>query len=252
MPNRIIKESICTSDDINALALFEEVLFYRLIVTCDDYGRMDARTAILRARMFPLRDEVTDDMVDAALARLCALGCVRRYDVDGKPYLCLPSWENHQRVRNQRGKYPPPSAADGGDPRPESESLSESESISEGESEAEAEPAAACGAPDVRAVAAAAASLGMPYKRKDARIAEELVTQYGGEWVMEAMDRAAEGPSRTWQYIRGILRRWQAGGGMDARQRPAAKPVPAKQVLAQQYTQRTYTAEQLAQLVEVI
>ena len=47
MPNRIIKETICTSDTIERLTPFEETFFYRLIVNCDDYGRMDARPAIL-------------------------------------------------------------------------------------------------------------------------------------------------------------------------------------------------------------
>ena len=37
MPNRILKESICRSDTIDHLTWFEEVLFYRLIVSCDDY-----------------------------------------------------------------------------------------------------------------------------------------------------------------------------------------------------------------------
>ena len=32
MPNRIIKESICRSEEIDSLSWFEEVLFYRLIV----------------------------------------------------------------------------------------------------------------------------------------------------------------------------------------------------------------------------
>ena len=31
MPNRIIKESICTSDNIEALTDFQETFFYRLI-----------------------------------------------------------------------------------------------------------------------------------------------------------------------------------------------------------------------------
>ena len=48
MPNRIIKESIRTSDSINELNWFEEVLFYRLMVSCDDYGRFDGRIAIIR------------------------------------------------------------------------------------------------------------------------------------------------------------------------------------------------------------
>ena len=38
MPNRIIKESICTSENIAALSMGAEVLFYHLIVKADDYG----------------------------------------------------------------------------------------------------------------------------------------------------------------------------------------------------------------------
>ena len=61
MPNRIIKESICTSDSIDALSLEAERLFYRLIVNCDDYGTFDARTAIIKSKCFPLRaHEITD------------------------------------------------------------------------------------------------------------------------------------------------------------------------------------------------
>jgi len=47
MPNRIIKESICRSEEIDSLSWFEEVLFYRLIVTCDDFGRYDGRAKII-------------------------------------------------------------------------------------------------------------------------------------------------------------------------------------------------------------
>ena len=60
MPNRILKESICTSDQIDALTWFDEVVWYRLIVNCDDYGRMDGRPAVLKSRLFPLKGNVTD------------------------------------------------------------------------------------------------------------------------------------------------------------------------------------------------
>ena len=55
MPNRIIKESICTSDSINQLTPFQEVFFYRLLVNCDDYGRLDARPEVLASKLYPLR-----------------------------------------------------------------------------------------------------------------------------------------------------------------------------------------------------
>lgn len=60
MPNRILKESICTSDTLDELTWMEEVFWYRLIVNCDDYGRFDARPAILRSRLFPLKSSVTE------------------------------------------------------------------------------------------------------------------------------------------------------------------------------------------------
>jgi len=59
VPNRIIKESICTSNEIDALKPEEEILFYRIIVNCDDFGRMDARLPILRAKCFPRETRIS-------------------------------------------------------------------------------------------------------------------------------------------------------------------------------------------------
>lgn len=38
VPNRIIKESICTSEDIAGLSMGAEILFYHLMVKVDDFG----------------------------------------------------------------------------------------------------------------------------------------------------------------------------------------------------------------------
>lgn len=106
MPNRILKESICTSDTIQKLTWFEEVLFYRLIVNCDDFGRFDGRPAVIKGRLFPLKSGVTDKNIDDALCKLATVGLVLRYKCDGKPYLQLPTWEQHQVVRAQKSRYP--------------------------------------------------------------------------------------------------------------------------------------------------
>ena len=139
MSNRILKESVQTSATIAALEHWEsEVLFYRLIVACDDYGRFDARPAIIRARCFPLvLNRVTEADVDNWLTELESVDLIRRYSVDGERFLAMRKWDNHQRIRNLRGRYPAPpdsnlissrqSAASRGRSRPESESESESE-----------------------------------------------------------------------------------------------------------------------------
>lgn len=108
MPNRLLKESICTSESVNQLNFFQEVFFYRLIVVADDFGRMDARPAILKARLFALKDRVTLKDINGALTKLAELGMIKLYEVDGKPYLYFPTWLDHQKPRANKSKYPAP------------------------------------------------------------------------------------------------------------------------------------------------
>ncbi len=108
MPNRIIKESICRSDSIDSLSWFEEVLFYRLIVVCDDYGRFDGRSAVVKGSCFPLKDDITKKQIADALNKLSTVGLVRGYEVRGKSFLQLTAWEKHQQIRAKNSKYPAP------------------------------------------------------------------------------------------------------------------------------------------------
>lgn len=110
MPNRIIKESICTSDTLDQLTWFEEVFWTRLIVNCDDYGRFDARIPILKSRLFPLKGSITDKSIQDALNKLSTVGLVTLYTYEGKPFLQLVTWSKHQQVRSQKSKYPDPSS----------------------------------------------------------------------------------------------------------------------------------------------
>lgn len=109
MPNRIIKESICTSDNLNSLSSDLEVFFYRLMVNCDDYGLMDARAAILRAKCFPLKlDKVSEENIKEWLLELSKKNLIFLYEADGRPYLKMTKWENHQQIRSKKSKYPSP------------------------------------------------------------------------------------------------------------------------------------------------
>ena len=108
MPNRIIKESICTSDTVAQMSDFEFRLWIGLIVQADDAGRGDARPAIIKGSVFPLRETVTSRQVEQALHGLATKGIVSLYNVGGKPYFVLPTWAAHQRIRDCRPKYPEP------------------------------------------------------------------------------------------------------------------------------------------------
>ena len=107
MPNRIIKESICTSEEIDKLTEKQEVFFYRLMVACDDFGLMDARPAILKARCYPLKS-IDIKSIQVMLGALSDVGLLSLYSSDGKPYLHITNWEKHQQIRAKRAKYPLP------------------------------------------------------------------------------------------------------------------------------------------------
>ena len=109
MPNRILKESICTSCEIDRLTTEEENLFYRLLVNCDDFGRMDARAPVLISKCYPLRiHKLDDEQVDTELQTLARVGLVTLYEINGKRYLFITNWEKHQQKRAKHSKYPDP------------------------------------------------------------------------------------------------------------------------------------------------
>ena len=146
MPNRIIKETIAKSERVSGLTDFQFRLWVHLLTYVDDYGRGDARSAIIRGACFPLHSRMKNRDIENGLAALAAAGCIRLYEAEGRPYLYFPTWDKHQRVRQKVSKCPDPescgelqqAAADGGEmlqkaariqnpnPNPESESESES------------------------------------------------------------------------------------------------------------------------------
>lgn len=107
MGNRILKESICTSETIDQLTPLEETSFYRLLVNCDDYGLMDGRIPVLKARMYPLRD-MRHEQLAAIINKLASVGLVTLYAVGGKPFIRIANWDRHQQIRNSKSRYPKP------------------------------------------------------------------------------------------------------------------------------------------------
>jgi len=109
MPNRILKESIRFSETIEELTPEEEVFFYRLLTCCDDYGRFDGRPAIILAACFPLKlRSITEKHIMQWLDKLSTVGLLWIYEVDGKRYLQVTTWDKHQQIRSRKAKYPLP------------------------------------------------------------------------------------------------------------------------------------------------
>lgn len=104
MPNRIIRETIITSDKVDELDPAAEVFYRRLLSKVDDYGRYDARLSILRASLFPLRlDRVREADCSRWIAACEKAGLIVLYIHGGKPYLEVA---NTGWVARSPSKYP--------------------------------------------------------------------------------------------------------------------------------------------------
>ncbi len=159
MPTRVLRDGILESEAVNALSDSGEIFYRRLMSLVDDYGRYEARPAILRTKLFGLQlDRWSEARVADALAECCDVRRIAAnggdeplisvYEVEGRKYLEITSFG--QRARNLP-KFPPqsaatrreeqPSAAGGGEVRP-TRARGRTESESESESKTSASAAA--------------------------------------------------------------------------------------------------------------
>lgn len=104
MPTRYLKAGVRDSEAIDLLSPLAETLFYRLLVTVDDFGRFDARPSMIKAQCFPIKIAVTPDICERLLIELSAAGLVVAYCVDGKPCLQVQKWDNKPRA--SESKFP--------------------------------------------------------------------------------------------------------------------------------------------------
>ena len=105
MPTRYLKPGIRDSELIESLSPMAECLFYRLLVTVDDFGRYDGRPALVRAHCFPIKS-ISNDEVAALLEELARSTLVTIYVVDEKPFLQVAKWDNVPR--SKVSKFPRP------------------------------------------------------------------------------------------------------------------------------------------------
>ncbi len=105
MPSRVIRGGFNSSESMAQRSLLAELMFAKLLLAVDDYGRLDARPMILRGLLYPMRDNVSHADVESWLSELTSGEDppVVLYEIEGKSYLYLPNWEVH-RGKSKRGK----------------------------------------------------------------------------------------------------------------------------------------------------
>lgn len=106
---RTIKPEFFTSETIAALSTEARLTFIGLWTAADDHGRAVDNPRILKGALWPLDDDVTPTDVSLHIHSLAELGLVERYEADGRRYLLICGWDEHQRMnRKSSPKHPAP------------------------------------------------------------------------------------------------------------------------------------------------
>ena len=238
MPNRILKDSICTSPNIDTLSREAEVFFYRLLVQCDDFGRMDARPAILRAKCYPLQvDTVSKDSIKQWLGELVSAELVIVYTVDGGDYLQMRTWDKHQQIRAKRSKYPDMKSSDINCNQMQSDvPVIQSNPIQTRNENTPVKPAQnevvvvdptryrhACDMIHQN-------GFGMMTPILSEQV-HTMLAEYPDEWIEKAFEVSVKANKRRLDYVIGVLENWRRNG-FDSRQAKAPPLPPANGIVA--------------------
>lgn len=116
---RSIKPESCLSETLAGISDRACLLFAYLPCFCDDEGRMRYSPQLVKAQIFPLRDHIGADECERLADELARAGLVRLYEAEGRRYLAVTNFSEHQKPpKFRKSELPAPPPANGSEPLP--------------------------------------------------------------------------------------------------------------------------------------
>ena len=106
-----ITNDMCNDERISEIAERSELfaMMWPWLITCfDDWGRAQASPRRIKTTVFPAFESVTSAIVEEALQTFSEQKMLYLYEVDGKPYMCIPEekWYKYQTHMNRKNRRP--------------------------------------------------------------------------------------------------------------------------------------------------
>ena len=107
---RTIKPEFWVSEQVNSCSHGARLTFIGLWNFCDDAGVHPAKPKTLKAKVFPMDDDVTVSQMTAWVDELKDAHLLVEYQFpeDGEVYWHVTGWDRHQRIERPSLKYPQP------------------------------------------------------------------------------------------------------------------------------------------------
>lgn len=101
---RTIKPEAFASESLATVSLAAERTFFGLLTQADDHGRFRDQPAVIAGLLWSLRPEHNPVDVDDDLNQLAAAHLICRFEGDdGKRYLHIVTWRQHQKINRPSG-----------------------------------------------------------------------------------------------------------------------------------------------------
>ena len=81
---------------------FTRLTWTLLMLALDSEGRAIDKASFIRSRIYPLRDDITNEQVQSALDWFATRGMIQRYEVNGRSYFYQVNFNEYQGTRAAR------------------------------------------------------------------------------------------------------------------------------------------------------
>ncbi|MGN6347073.1 MAG: conserved phage C-terminal domain-containing protein [Candidatus Nitrosocosmicus sp.] len=93
---RMVRNQISVSPQVNDLSLKGALLFTWLIPHADDFGRLYANPRRIKAKVVPMRDDITSQDIEECLNEMMEKGLINIYENNEEKFLELTGFDRHQ------------------------------------------------------------------------------------------------------------------------------------------------------------
>lgn len=181
---------------------FTRVVWMLLMLILDSEGRGIYNMAWIRSKMFPIRQDVKIDKLQAAFDWLKNRAMIKVYEVGGREYFYIPKWKNYQSGTKKEAEsllpVPPELLRTNSEINKEQVSTAALYCI---ESELNC----------IKAFDIYQNNIGL----LTSAISEKLqadIDEYSEGWVIDAIKESARQEKRSLAYVEGILKSWKRNG----------------------------------------
>lgn len=214
---------------------FTRCLWLLLPLALDCEGRGIYNASWIKAKLMPLREDIDNSPILAAMEWFTNRMMIEVYSVDRRKYFLIPTFKQYQTGTEKETKsiLPAPPSDNHSIPtqelvesnsRPTTEQVGAAVSVSVSAYESAYESASECVKEISNTFQVYENEIGVLTAGISDRL-KEAEEEYSPPWVVDALHEAATHNKRSWSYAMGILKRWKVDGHLTDRRSISPPPI---------------------------